>query len=642
MFGRHNEMRAVGLWCLAANALVTADKYGSTPASSTEGVLRMPILPHKVVRRRLFEESLRDRSLSEQRDKTLGMSALYQGYGTHYVDLWVGTPNPQRQTVIVDTGSSITAFPCAGCHNCGYDGDAKDGSEQYHTDNYFDPALSSTFSKLGCDSCEAGTCSSNECKMHMSYAEGSSWSAFEAQDFLYAGGSHQHGISISVDPETKEVIIDPEDEESLTTKFGVPYNFGCQMSLTGLFRTQLADGIMGMSNEPHTFWDQIYQHGKIPKKQFSLCFSRQDSIEYDGTDAGAMTIGGTDKVLHKTPMVYARETKGGGFFTVHVRKIFLRNGGGESAALEPDMKSDDMQKIDISESQLNSHGVIIDSGTTDTYFTHDLATSFRNIWQEMTGSPYMNKPVKMTKEEIAKLPTVIIQLEGMPESYYQKVHPGETVEPQHVVGMAGELDQEQPFDVFLAIPASHYYEYDDEKDMYTPRIYLDERSGSVLGANAMQGHDFFFNMEDKVVGIAESLCDYPAVSGKGVESSKKAVDPPVIDTTTVEEEQGRTRDPYQNANDGDNGFTYHSSSNNSEACESAVCRGLVGVGSLMFICVVVLGIPALKRFRARRRRVPVHHAVDDEVSDHHAMNVDYDDDVGAVEIMNSGERRAMV
>jgi hypothetical protein len=32
------------------------------------------------------------------------MGALYQGYGTHYVDLWVGSP-PQRQTVIVDTGS---------------------------------------------------------------------------------------------------------------------------------------------------------------------------------------------------------------------------------------------------------------------------------------------------------------------------------------------------------------------------------------------------------------------------------------------------------------------------------------------------------------------------------------------------------
>ena len=30
------------------------------------------------------------------------VAALFQGYGTHYADLWCGTP-PQRQTVIVDT-----------------------------------------------------------------------------------------------------------------------------------------------------------------------------------------------------------------------------------------------------------------------------------------------------------------------------------------------------------------------------------------------------------------------------------------------------------------------------------------------------------------------------------------------------------
>ena len=37
---------------------------------------------------------------------------LSQGYGTHYVHLWVGSPTPQRQSVIVDTGSHFTAFPC--------------------------------------------------------------------------------------------------------------------------------------------------------------------------------------------------------------------------------------------------------------------------------------------------------------------------------------------------------------------------------------------------------------------------------------------------------------------------------------------------------------------------------------------------
>lgn len=40
---------------------------------------------------------------------------LSQGYGTHFASLWVGTPTPQRKTVIVDTGSHYTAFPCTVC-----------------------------------------------------------------------------------------------------------------------------------------------------------------------------------------------------------------------------------------------------------------------------------------------------------------------------------------------------------------------------------------------------------------------------------------------------------------------------------------------------------------------------------------------
>jgi hypothetical protein len=44
---------------------------------------------------------------------------LSQGYGTHYANLWVGSPIPQRQSVIVDTGSHFTAFPCVGCVKCG-------------------------------------------------------------------------------------------------------------------------------------------------------------------------------------------------------------------------------------------------------------------------------------------------------------------------------------------------------------------------------------------------------------------------------------------------------------------------------------------------------------------------------------------
>jgi hypothetical protein len=40
---------------------------------------------------------------------------VYQGYGTHYIDLWVGCPLPQRQTLLIDTGSDSVLFPCSRC-----------------------------------------------------------------------------------------------------------------------------------------------------------------------------------------------------------------------------------------------------------------------------------------------------------------------------------------------------------------------------------------------------------------------------------------------------------------------------------------------------------------------------------------------
>lgn len=78
---------------------------------------------------------------------------VHQGYGTHFATMWVGTP-PQRKSVIIDTGSHYTAFPCKGCTNCG---------EDHHTDPYFDPDASSTFHALKCTECQSGTCLKGKC-----------------------------------------------------------------------------------------------------------------------------------------------------------------------------------------------------------------------------------------------------------------------------------------------------------------------------------------------------------------------------------------------------------------------------------------------------------------------------------------------
>eukprot|EP00590_Aulacoseira_subarctica_P001977 CAMPEP_0172434606 /NCGR_PEP_ID=MMETSP1064-20121228/70721_1 /TAXON_ID=202472 /ORGANISM="Aulacoseira subarctica , Strain CCAP 1002/5" /LENGTH=708 /DNA_ID=CAMNT_0013182839 /DNA_START=428 /DNA_END=2551 /DNA_ORIENTATION=- len=486
-----STLAASWLWLLLSyTAPVSSNSAGVTSSSGSADTWSVPLLSARHVWQRKLEEQQQQRRAAGVTGTTdLQVSQLYQGYGTHYVDLWVGTPIPQRQTVIVDTGSSVTAFPCKGCNECGFDDKA-----EYHTDTYFDPSLSKTFTPLSCNECRMGSCNSHldQCSISMSYAEGSSWNAYAATDFLYAGGSHSEPIS-PIDP-----LSAADGGKDNAAKFEVEYTFGCQTRLTGLFRTQLADGIMGMSNERNAFWDQVYRSGRVTKKQFSLCFSRQDFVDPNGTPAGAMTIGGYDSRLHSSPMVFAKEiSRGQGFYTVRLKNIYLKQSSTDK----------EMIALHFKESQLNSRGVIVDSGTTDTYFMSVVAGPFQKAWKEMTGKAFSNNAMQFeSKEDILALPTVVLQLEGASKEYYESIYG--SVPTSSASMLTGEtLDPAAPYDVLVSIPPSHYMEYDPNADKYTPRLYMDEHSGTVLGANTMQGHDVLFDMDNGYIGFAESDCN---------------------------------------------------------------------------------------------------------------------------------------
>lgn len=451
---------------------------------------------------------------------------LYQGYGTHYADLWCGTP-PQRQTVIVDTGSSVTAFPCTGCGGGGSTSNNNSNScgvPDYHTDLLFDKQASRTFQTVPCTNCtsyDGSYCepTANSCAIGVSYQEGSSWTAYVALDTCYVGAP-QYNRTVFNDngpnapPYNNNSSNNPLDPNRAPA-LAFDIHFGCQTSITGFFETQLEDGIMGMDTTTSTFWYQMYQAGKIDRRAFSLCFSRYDGeISRTGTEAGAMNLGGTDKRLHLTPMVYSATRQLSSFYEVHVRKVYLRPG--TQAAASSSKNNATTVQLNVSEYELNAGGIIVDSGTTDSYFSSFLAGPFGQVFQELTGQPYDQSVKMFTSKQLSQQPTILMQLAGDIKANQAVLNHSST---GFVAGLAGELDPNHPLDVILAIPPERYYEFDLVSKGYIARIYFDEYSGGVIGANSMLGHDVYFDNDALHLGWAESTCNYTSLlllSGHGI------------------------------------------------------------------------------------------------------------------------------
>lgn len=110
---------------------------------------------------------------------------------------------------------------------------------------------------------------------------------------------------------------------------------------------------------------------------------------------------------------------------------------------------------------------------------------------------------------------------------------------------------------------------------------MEEGSGGVLGANAMMGHDVFFDVDNGQIGWAESSCDYTALMKKHYPSF-------------ISDEPGTARvEPAKSDNDDDdiemNEDGEHSDSDDdlllpgSDFCSSTGCQA-------GFVAVVVAGV----------------------------------------------------
>lgn len=193
----------------------------------------------------------------QQRTETAWLYGNLNKYAYYYANLFVGSPVPQRTSVIVDTGSHLIGFACKGCLHCGR-----------HIDPAFDLSRSQTARWLNCTSA-CSDCVDGYCEYEALYSEGSSVSGRWFQDLMQFEG--------------------PADQKHPAVRAWL----GCHRSEQELFYSQRADGIMGLApsssslnrlGRGHTILHDLFSgDDHVNASVFSLCLS---------TWGGRLTIGG--------------------------------------------------------------------------------------------------------------------------------------------------------------------------------------------------------------------------------------------------------------------------------------------------------------------------------------------------------------
>jgi hypothetical protein len=274
-----------------------------------------------------------------------------------------------------------------------------------------------------------------------------------------------------------------------------------------------------MCDSKQAFWHQMYRAHKIREKKFSLCYTRPPHALREGTEAGAVTIGGTDVRLHdKTPMVYTttvgtssekEKSDRTGYYDIHVREMYLRDGSGGESIKSADGSATIVKLVGAG--AINDEGgVIVDSGTTDTYFSNIIKKQLRGSWEKLAGMDWNHDHLNLNPDEVSKLPTLLVQFAGDVEMNKEVADKYGGGSPSNIPGLAGNMDLNHPYDVVVAIPPSHYMEHLSDGTV-TNRLYDTETDGSVLGANAIVGHDVmvraFVRPENETAVFREKICN---------------------------------------------------------------------------------------------------------------------------------------
>ncbi|KAK8799423.1 hypothetical protein WA158_002638 [Blastocystis sp. Blastoise] len=391
------------------------------------------------------DEDKRRLSDSFYKAPTFG-SVLRLGY--YYAIGYIGTP-PQRTTLIIDTGSHLTATPCSDCRDCGT-----------HLSKPFDPLLSRSKEVITCNhpnnSLKCNACKSNQCVITQHYAEHSLLSGVLYSDKMFLGGNiYIHNSSIPVG-----------NLESLE-QYSVYNEFICINQYTKLFKTQLADGILGLSATRNSYITHLFASRSI-YPSFSLCFKE---------DSGIIAFGGQDTTLNQSPMCSVPIHYHNYQYTVEVTRIAWNN-----------------VKVPVLNERyfFTSNPLHIDSGTSFTYIPNSIFPAFIHVFKsisEILNAPIQNEQTLMGEEFCVSMDQSSLDL--FPILYIYLTN-----------------------NCSIHVSPRNYFYYRRQERVWCISIARDQVF--LLGNNFMIGHHYYFDIKQNKLGIAESNCYKSEISAQDI------------------------------------------------------------------------------------------------------------------------------